>query len=1801
MISLPVVEAEITGDLANGPTGGMTDVVNPSSAQSCYMLVREVAGTRYIIFRFRIGKASSAAKGYSVMLDTDLSFSGSGANPGYEKEVQLTTGGSGAVNVNTFNTSGSISSSATFPVGNYSQYSIAATTDGSDPDYFYDFFVPYNALGISGTVRMLAVTIISPSSGISGTPSDFNGIVDNKYGNNPLAIASALMSAFPPTDLSTMTAGASFANPITSAPYVNPGVNSVSTAITGTSNEANGTSIAVYKNGVLLGTTTVSGGTWSLSVTAGLVTDNDAITARATASGKQQSGLSNSVLSTYCSVTAPSITTRSCSSCTGSNYGPGGTWSMSGVTPNGSNVEIKLYTQDGSGNFVAVTPKVAGTKNYVQANGSWQFITSLTASDWVSANIFATATLVSTGCESGKSNVSVKTSGNTGTITTTPVITTASINTETTSISVRNDNANAVKLILYLDGNEVANSGATGIASGSSHTFSVSGLHAGDEVTARAQSFTTNFWLSNVSAAVIVAGTTSGGTASAPVITGSYTQGSGKTVTGTSSEGAGATINLYKASTTLLGTATVNGYGAWSVSGLTLATGDVLTAKASVTGKTESTASASKTVSSGTPSAPAISGSVSYKTTSISGTGGSGTVTLYVDGTPIATTTASGGSWSFSGIAAGQFYKGGQVTVSNTNADGVESPRSSAVTITGPHRIDLALSGAAPTVAGQSFNISANAMSAASGGSVVTDFTGRVTFSGSSTLQTGGGQSAAFASGVLGSHAMSLRTSGVAYTITAISNDDPTVTGTLSIPAVSPGAATQVVLTTPADITAGNRAAYTVSLKDAYGNNATQGSNLTLYLSANGTTGLFKSAATAGSDITTVSIPAGQSTASFWFYAEKAGAYTITVSDAATPDFANGLADATDALTVNAGAASKFVLVGFPQMYKNADMTVTAQLSDAFGNPVATAGQSVAWTKKIDAGSTTALSGSPTTTGSDGRASLTVNFPNSATNGEIYLITATSGSNFGQLSVTVADGKVWKGNTDKNHKNPPNWTDNAPPGSTETKPLYFAPDASNPLELTEDQVFSDIYLNSSNANHKIVLKGKKLTVTGKIIVQGSARIEAKDPSDVLEFSGSANQSIPANIFLDNEVRSIVVNQSAADKELVIEGTTNVRGTLTVSKGKLKTNGNLILKSDADGTARVAPVTADGAIEGDVTVERYIPRYEVTGTRNGRAWRLISIPVTGSATLRDYLMSGRTGTDLTISSNLSSEPSGTGTPIIGHAFADAGEAYAAGYDFLLSNQVSSLRRYVGNPAGGTFSSSDVPDLNTKLSNADQGYMVYTRGDRRTDYTNASNASATTFTSVGTLKTGDQTVTVVPSTTSPFTLVGNPYMAQLNLETLYSQNSDAIDPVFYIWDANLTSTVGGVLLHQGGFRIYSKSGTSWFSNITHIGIDPIENPGLIESGQAFFVVPKSGMISPATLTIRESQKVVNAAQTSPFDVGQSPAGRLHVILELETPKGERMPLNGVVAGFSQTHQVGVGDAADVDMINTMTGSPIWFRHPGRILASEGQPWPDLQQPIRTLRLGLTGLQNGQHVLRFQPSAGLSKPGQTFWLKDRVRNTETAIDNKIQTEYRFNGTGLSADSGRFDIIVKYIPPAPADFLHADAVRVTNGVEVAWATPGDEGTEYTVEHSRDGENFTAVSKVLARGDSLNKYVWVDERPLEGVQFYRIRSANGAGFVKNTRVMRVNASPDARAWSVYPNPVSGAEVALQLEKVPAGTYDVSMVDAVGRQITSKRIRHAGGSAMHTIELNGKLQKGTYFIKVQSDAGHLSTIKILGQ
>jgi gliding motility-associated-like protein len=131
----------------------------------------------------------------------------------------------------------------------------------------------------------------------------------------------------------------------------------------------------------------------------------------------------------------------------------------------------------------------------------------------------------------------------------------------------------------------------------------------------------------------------------------------------------------------------------------------------------------------------------------------------------------------------------------------------------------------------------------------------------------------------------------------------------LTFTATGTGPATQLSLNTPADLTAGgSRAAYTVTRLDANNNATTVGGALTVNLSVTGTSGVFYDAPTNGAAIVTVTIPAGQSSANFYFAATTAATYTITASDTTPPDGATGLADATDGILVAAGAATQIAI-----------------------------------------------------------------------------------------------------------------------------------------------------------------------------------------------------------------------------------------------------------------------------------------------------------------------------------------------------------------------------------------------------------------------------------------------------------------------------------------------------------------------------------------------------------------------------------------------------------------------------------------------------------------------------------------------------------------------------------------------------------------------------------------------------------------------------------------------------------------------------------------------------------------------------
>lgn len=782
MIPLPIMINEPVNDLATGSNGGHTDIVSASNGQSCYILKRTVNGVDYIIIRFRLGGSSTATKGYSILFDLDGNINNnySAKNPGFEREMVLETGN--RVSIYTHSAGGGINLDYSYNIDDYSQRSVALSTVSSNPDYFYDYFVPMASLNAANPIRIMAATVTSAQSGITGTISDVNGVNDAAYGGSITTIMQTVIGGFPSFSLSNVNESYTFPQAATSAPVITSALNTSSTSISGTSQEADGTVITIYKNGTSIGTATVTANSWTLNGVSGLLAGN-LITAKAQATGKTLSSVSNTVEVTtvqLCYTPAPVITTR-----TNGSQVISGTWAPVSGTISANTIQIRLYQQTGVNTFSEVT---SATAQYVGTNGSWTFTTNVTQNTFNGYTVFATATNTATGCVSGYSGVSFKTSGNSGTKTVAPTITTSTILASPTiarTVSVTNNDATASYLYLYVNGTLVASSPST-VAANGSYSFSYTGFNEGDLVTARAQSATASYWLSDVSNTVTV--TIPVVQTTAPVISGTYFSGSNKTVYGTSSEIAGTVIYLYKAGTTLIGTTTVSAYGTWSISGLTLASADVLTATAKASGKTLSATSNAVTVQASQPTAPSVTGPLYAGGTSISGTGGSGTVTVYIDGSPIGTTT--GTNWTLSGISSVQLYRGAVVTATNT-VSSIESVLSNSVVVQGVVSFcitDLNGNPLTSKISEEQFGVKIVAMSGPNcTGSVYTNFNNTVTIGSPNSLLSGGGVSGTFVNGVL-TTTLAIGGSGSSVGISAVNTNDPTAYGSASIQVIAPSA-----------------------------------------------------------------------------------------------------------------------------------------------------------------------------------------------------------------------------------------------------------------------------------------------------------------------------------------------------------------------------------------------------------------------------------------------------------------------------------------------------------------------------------------------------------------------------------------------------------------------------------------------------------------------------------------------------------------------------------------------------------------------------------------------------------------------------------------------------------------------------------------------------------------------------------------------------------------------------------------------------------------------------------------------------
>lgn len=671
--SLVFPMVELTGDLSAGPVCGFTDFADQGDQDPVQSFL---SGGNWR-FRMRMANSAANAKSYSILIDTDGKFGASGpnrdlqyssANPGFEIELVLATRfGVYIYDVNNMNCTPV--KAYEDPLNIHYQKSIALTTACGDPDYFYDFYVEFsdlNALfGItpSTPVRMAMITNMGAKKSSLCSPASASDIAGINTACGSLAnCLEIIINNYTPCAPGTSCFDRSLC----------PGINSINsgaTTVTGTSSEANGTVIAVYKDGLLIGSTTVTSGVWTLSsITPALIVGN-VITATATAPIKGTS-IDN------CDIETVGFTCDTRTIPTGVTTIISGRKGAQGTAvPRPIGTIITFYNANGTPN----------TDPGLSAN---PFITTAASQAWTigigTGNSLADGsyyvTFQSPGqCPSTAVWLCSFNGGSPGN-TLTPVITTTPLLPSTTTISGTGEINSYVTLeVTRVSDGFIKTIARTQINASGNWTISGLALESCYQVNVRAALPTK--CVSTTATASIQSPQASAPTVNAPICSTSAIT----TVTGTSAEATGTIIQVYDNGVATGPTTTVSPTRTWTATGLNIALGRTITARASGTCLSISADSNAVIAGTKTSNIPSITGSTLNECApSVSGTGTTGDViTLFIDGIQIGTaTTVASGAWTIAGLALNcDLYSGGIVTAKATTGSNCEGNASAGVNV----------------------------------------------------------------------------------------------------------------------------------------------------------------------------------------------------------------------------------------------------------------------------------------------------------------------------------------------------------------------------------------------------------------------------------------------------------------------------------------------------------------------------------------------------------------------------------------------------------------------------------------------------------------------------------------------------------------------------------------------------------------------------------------------------------------------------------------------------------------------------------------------------------------------------------------------------------------------------------------------------------------------------------------------------------------------------------------------------------------------------------------------------------------
>ncbi len=668
-------------------------------------------------------------------------------------------------------------------------------------------------------------------------------------------------------------------------------------------------------------------------------------------------------------------------------------------------------------------------------------------------------------------------------------------------------------------------------------------------------------------------------------------------------------------------------------------------------------------------------------------------------------------------------------------------------------------------------------------------------------------------------------------------------------------------------------------------------------------------------------------------------------------------------------------------------------------------------------------------------------------------------------------------------------------------------------------------------------------------------------SSTVYFDGSAGVSTsgtqPINFF-NATFRGTGTKRNESDDTVAIYNVLAAEGSTIIDADGSSNNRVFVLRSVAASTASVAVLPSTADIAGKVIVERYIPAR--------RSWRLLTAPIHSASNLTISQAWQEGVSNINRLSPVNPNP-GYGTNIT------KSTSYAAdGYDQGSTNNPS-IRYYNGSSWGGVpvATNGTTVGANNGLINDQQGYMLFIRGDRSIQVagTNVVPVNAT-LRPAGQLKTGTQPAVACTG----WTVIGNPYASAVNFHKLVTANPGLPDE-FYLWEPGLTGSndVGGWI----SYGAYNAATQTYTVTPLLPGSSSATNTGDIPSGSAFMVNYNGNIVFAESCKSNGKNDALHRP-VSPLE--------LHINLLAVNPNTAVSLNDGVAILFSARRD---NETIAIPK-NKNFAENIAIKTNATLAIEKRMP----VQVNDTIFLTLSQMKQKTYKLQVIQGAKCIPPNIDAFLEDTCLQRFTALLKNDTTLYPFSVTADSGTyaPGRFRIVYRQ---SKLFFSINTVLQPQNQVAVLWEMPDGSGfVGYQVEKSMDGKNFTTASPTQTIVNSTKQSKWLDEVPYPNENYYRVKCFGEDGAVTYSNAAKAVIESKAGLF-VYPNPIAGNVIMLQLNDQPADDYIAALINNNGQVIFTEKWNHSGKPTKKFFRIAAAMPKGLYRLEITGLSGMKTT------